>query len=187
MMPFALLCPVLGILFPIVWVIATYNLLIRLRNHCREAWAGIETELKRRYDLIPNLVETVRGYAAHERQVLEGVTAARQRAVGSTGSPAHQAGDENQLASSMRQLWAVAEGYPQLKADANFLRLQQELINTEDRIQAARRFFNANVRDLNNRIQMFPSNLIAGLFGFVNEEFFEVQEAVVRAPPQVFQ
>jgi LemA protein len=173
---------VVGVL---LWVLGTFNGLVRLRNHCREAWAGIDTELKRRYDLIPNLVETVKGYAAHERETLMAVTEARTRAVASTGSPASQAADENLLVRSMRGLFAVVEKYPDLKANSNFLKLQQELINTEDRIQAARRFFNANVRDLNNRIEMFPSSLIASGFGFQREEFFEVEEAVIRSVPAV--
>lgn len=169
----------------LVWFLGTYNGLVRLRNHCSESWAGIDTELKRRYDLIPNLVETVKGYARHEREVLAAVTEARTRAVNSIGSPASQAEDENRLVRSMRGLFAVAEAYPDLKANQNFLRLQQELINTEDRIQAARRFYNANVRDYNNRVEMFPSSLIAGLFNFQKDEFFEVEAAVVGQAPRV--
>ncbi|GAB4313992.1 MAG: LemA family protein [Candidatus Sumerlaeia bacterium] len=168
-----------------VWALATYNTLVRLRNHCREAWAGIDTELRRRYDLIPNLVETVKGYAAHERETLEAVVRARAAAVASTGSPASQARDENQFVGALRSLLAVSESYPNLKANENFLRLQNELANTEDRIQAARRFYNANVRDLNTRIEVFPSNLIARLFNFRPEEYFEVQDAGVRRAPQV--
>jgi LemA protein len=168
-----------------IWFFGTYNGLVRLRNYVKESWAQIDTELKRRYDLIPNLVETVKGYAAHERQVFEAVTAARNRAVNSIGSPASQAADEKQFVQSIRGLFAVAENYPQLKANENFLKLQQELINTEDRIQAARRFFNANVRDYNNRVEMFPSSLIAGMFSFAKEEFFEVEEAVIRTVPSV--
>jgi LemA protein len=171
-------------LVPAVWAIGTYNGLVRLRNFCRESWAQIDTELKRRYDLVPNLVETVRGYAAHEREVLAAVVAARGRALASTGSPAEQARDENVLVGSLRGLLAVAERYPVLKADAHFLELQRELANTEDRIQAARRFYNANVRDLNTRIDVFPSNLLAGLFGFARGEFFEIEEAA-RAAPEV--
>jgi LemA protein len=169
----------------IAWVVITYNGLVRLRQHCRESWSGIDTELKRRYDLIPNLVETVRGYAAHEREVLARVTEARTRAVASTGSPASQARDENALVGSLRQLLAVAEQYPDLKASANFLALQSELANTENRIQAARRFYNANVRDLNTRVEVFPSSLIASLCGFGKEEFFEIEDTGVREAPQV--
>lgn len=181
----AWLCPALGLAIPSLWFLGTYNGLVRLRNHCREAWAGIDTELKRRYELIPNLVETVKGYATHERNLLQSVTEARQRAVTSTGSPARQAADENELVRSVRGIFAVAENYPQLKADGNFLRLQQELVNTEDRIQAARRFFNANVRDYNNRIEMFPSNVVAAMFSFRPEEFFEIESAIERTTPRV--
>ena len=173
------------VLVPLIWLIATYNVLVRLRQHCRESWSGIDTELRRRYDLIPNLVETVRGYAAHEKDVLERVIAARSQAVASTGSPASQARDENVLVGALRQLFAVSERYPTLKASENFLALQAELANTEDRIQAARRFYNANVRDLNTRIEVLPSNLVAGLFGFHKEEFFEIADAIVRAAPAV--
>lgn len=177
---------ILVVLFiPLVWVIGTYNGLVRLRQHMRESWSGIDTELKRRYDLIPNLVETVKGYAAHERQLLEEVTRARQQAVASTGSPNSQASDENLLVGSLRQLFAVSEDYPDLKASGNFMQLQRELANTEDRIQAARRFYNANVRDLNSRIEVFPSNLIASMFSFQLAEFFEIDDAGIRQPPTV--
>ena len=175
-----------GLVFLVlIWAICTYNVLVRLAQHCRESWSGIDTELRRRYDLIPNLVETVKGYAAHEREALEEVTRARTQAVASTGSPKSQAGDENVLVGALRQLFAVSERYPDLKANGNFLALQKELANTEDRIQAARRFYNANVRDLNTRIDVFPSNLIAGMFSFAKEEFFEIEDSVVRQPPQV--
>jgi len=169
----------------IIWIVAMYNTLVRLRQHCKESWSGIDTELQRRYDLIPNLVETVKGYAAHERETLERVIEARTRAVASTGSPRSQAADENALVGAIRQLFAVAEGYPELKASRNFLELQRQLANTEDRIQAARRFYNANVRDLNTRTEVFPSNLIAGAFKFRKEEFFEIEDAGVRAPQKV--
>lgn len=169
----------------LIWVAVTYNTLVRLKQHCRESWSGIDTELRRRYDLIPNLVETVKGYAAHEREVLERVIQARSRAAASTGSPESQARDENALVGSLRQLFAVSERYPNLKASGNFLALQAELANTEDRIQAARRFYNANVRDLNTRIDVFPSNLIARTFGFGKEEFFEIEDAAVRRPVKV--
>jgi len=173
------------LLLMLIWIIATYNAMVRLRQHCRESWSGVDTELKRRYDLIPNLVETVKGYAAHERSVLQAVVEARTRAVASTGSAGSQAKDENVLVGSLRQLLAVAENYPQLKASDNFLQLQQELANTEDRIQAARRFYNANVRDLNTRIEVIPSSLVAGVFSFRQEEFFEVEDSRVRAAPNV--
>lgn len=173
------------VLVPLIWFIATYNTLVRLRQLVAESWSGIDTELKRRYDLIPNLVETVKGYAKHEREVLERVTAARNQAAGNHGTPVEQAKDENALVGSMKQLFAVAEAYPDLKANENYLALQRELANTEDRIQASRRFYNANVRDINTRIGVFPSNIVAGMFGFQPAEFFEIEEAGVRATPRV--
>jgi LemA protein len=173
------------VLLLLIWFIATYNTFVRLRQHVKESWSGIETELKRRYDLIPNLVETVKGYAKHEREVLEAVIQARTQAANSHGSPAEQARDENMLAGSLKQLFAVAEGYPDLKASENFLALQQQLGNTEDRIQAARRFYNANVRDLNTRLQVFPSNLVGRMFGIQKAEFFEIEEAAQRGPVAV--
>ncbi len=166
----------------LIYIIGTYNTLVRLRQHVRESWSGIDTELKRRYDLIPNLVETVKGYAVHERETLNAVSEARARAVASTGTPDSQARDEGVLVSTLRELFAVVEAYPQLKANQNFLHLQEELVITEDRIQAVRRFYNGNVRDLNTRIAVFPSNLIASIFGIGPEEFFEVAEAVRTAP-----
>jgi LemA protein len=176
---------VLLVLLPSVWLIGNYNTLVRSSNYCDEAWAQIDTELKRRYDLIPNLVATVKGYAAHERETLERVVELRNRAAASNGTPREQATDENNLVGGLRSLLAVAEAYPELKASAGFLGLQQELSNTEDRIQAARRFYNANVRELNTRIQVVPSNLIAGMFGFKPKEFFEIQNAVERDAPAV--
>ncbi len=171
----------LGILvFLTLWVVLNYNALVRIRQQVRESWSGIDTELKRRYDLIPNLVETVKGYAAHEREVLQSLTDARARAVASDGRPEAQAQDEKALVESMNRLLAVVESYPDLKANQHYLQLQQELANTEDRIQAARRFFNANVRDLNTRIEVFPSNLIAQMFGFEKAGFFEVESSAVR-------
>jgi len=173
------------VLLLILWVAFMYNALVRGRNHCDEAWSGIDTELKRRYDLIPNLVSTVKGYAAHERETLERVTQARNAAVASQGSPASQAKDENVLVDSLKRLLAVVESYPDLKANQNFLKLQQELVNTEDRIQRARRFYNGNVRDYNNRVQVIPSGLIARPFGFKEREFFEIESAVERQAPVV--
>ncbi|MFA9454198.1 MAG: LemA family protein [Candidatus Aminicenantaceae bacterium] len=169
----------------LIWIISIYNSLVRLRQHLKDSWAGIETELRRRYDLIPNLVATVKGYVAHEKQVFETVTEARTRAVSSSGSPASQAADENVLVQGLRSLFAVSEGYPELKASENFLELQRELANTEDRIQAARRFYNGNVRDLNTRIEVFPSNLIANLFRFTQAEYFEIEEVGVADVPKV--
>ena len=177
---------VLGVtVLVIIWAIANYNVLVRLRQHCRESWADIDTELKRRYDLIPNLVETVKGYAAHEGEVLAAVTEARTRAVASTGSPGSQAGDENLLVAALLRMLVVAEDYPDLKASDNFLELQKELARTEDRIQAARRFYNGNVRQMNTRVEVFPSNLIASACGFRQEEFFEVESTAVRQAPAV--
>jgi LemA protein len=166
---------------PVLLVLANYNGLVRGRNAISESWADVDTELKRRYDLIPNLVTTVQGYATHERETLQKVVEARTRAVASTGSPASQAADENVLVGALRQVFAVAEGYPQLKADGQFLALQKELVNTEDRIQAARRFYNANVRDYNNRCQALPSSVIAGMFHFVAAEYFEIESVGERA------
>jgi len=173
------------ILLALIYVAATYNSLVRLRQHCKEAWSDVDAELKRRYDLIPNLVETVQGYATHERKAFEAVIAARNQAIASTGSPASQAHDENILIGLLRGLFVLAEDYPQLKASGNFLKLQEELANTEDRIQAARRFYNANVRDLNTRVSVFPSNAVAGMFRFAPEEFFEIDQADVRRSPSV--
>jgi LemA protein len=158
--------------------IVGYNRFVSQKNLIRDAWANIDTELRRRYDLIPNLVETVKGYAAHEREVFENVTKARAMATSATGSPAEQAAAEGPLVAALRQLFAVAENYPDLKANQNFLALQSELSNTEDRLQTARRFYNANVRDYNRRVQAFPSNIIAGMFHFQEEEFFEVDESL---------
>ncbi len=169
-----------GLLFGV----GTYNTLVRFRQRVRESWSAIDTELKRRYDLIPNLVETVKGYASHERETLDAVIQARARAVGSTGSPGEQAADEVPLVRALGRLFAVAEAYPDLKANQNFLELQRQLQNTEDRIQAARRFYNANVRELNMRVEVFPSNLIASMFGFQQDEFFEIEE-LAREVPQV--
>ncbi len=177
-----LLIPVLIVL---VWFVGTYNGLVRLRVRCRESWSDVDAELRRRYDLVPNLVDTVKAYATHERETLEAVVAARTQAVASTGSPASQARDENMLVGALRHLFAVSENYPQLKASDNFLHLQKELANTEDRIQAARRFYNANVREMNTKVATVPSNLVAGMFGFTREDFFEVESAAVREPPAV--
>ena len=178
-------CVFLPIIVVVLVLAGMYNSLVRGRNHVRESWSDIDTELKRRYELIPNLVETVKGYAKHEREVLQRVVEARTRAVASTGSPAEQAQDENFLVGALRQLFALAEGYPGLKASENFLELQRELSETENRIQAVRRFYNANVRDYNNRCEMFPTNMMASMFGFQRAEFFEVTSATERTTPHV--
>lgn len=179
----------LGIGIPVliifIFIFGTYNRLINLRNTIKESWRNVDTELQRRYDLIPNLVRTVKGYAAHEKGVFEEVTRARAAAVGSKGSPNTQAGDENVLVRAIGSLFAVVEGYPELKASRNFLHLQEELVHTEDRIQAARRFYNGNVRTLNNKVEMFPSNVIASAFNFTVAEYFEVESISVRQPPEV--
>jgi len=168
-----------------LWVAFMYNGLVRGRNHCDEAWSNVDTELKRRYNLIPNLVDTVKGYAAYERETMESVTRARNTALASQGSPASQARDENMLVDSLRRLLVVVEKYPELKASENFLKLQEELINTEDRIQRARRFYNGNVRDYNNRVEVFPSALVARCSGFKQREFFEIETAAERVAPAV--
>src|SRR5947207_2448338 len=158
---------VVGIIVLILlWGVVSYNRFVQQRNLIRNAFANIDTELRRRYDLIPNLVETVKGYAAHEREVFEEVARTRSAAAGATGTPAQQAAAEGPFVAALGRLFAVAENYPELKANQNFLALQQELSNTEDRIQSARRFYNSNVRDFNRRVQSFPSNVVAGTFHF---------------------
>jgi LemA protein len=151
----------------------------------QEALSDIDVQLKRRFDLIPNLVETVKGYMKHERGVLENVTQARARVAGATGSPLERNDAENALSGTLKTLFAVAENYPDLKANTNFLQLQQELSDTEDKIQAARRFYNTNVRDLNTTIQTFPSNIIANLFNFKEQKFFEVENEEEKEPVKV--
>ena len=176
------------VLLALLFGVASYNRFVTQRNLIRDAFANIDTELRRRYDLIPNLVETVRGYAAHERETFEAVTRARAAAVSATGSPAEQAAAEGPLVAALRQLLVVAENYPELKANENFLQLQGELANTEDRIQTSRRFYNANVREFNRRVQSVPSNIIASMFGFKEEEFFEIEPAMretVEEAPRV--
>jgi len=170
-------------LIVLAWFVLTYNCLVQGGNRCDESWADIDTELKRRYDLIPNLVNTVQGYAKHEQVVLEKVSQARTTAMANNGSPQSQAGDENELIRRLRQLFAVVENYPDLKANQNFLALQTELANTEDRIQRSRRFYNANVRDYQNRLQSFPSILVARTFQFPRREFFEIEDVSQREAP----
>ena len=178
----ALIVLIVVVVLPFLWVIVQYNSLVSLRNYISESWSNVDTELKRRYDLIPNLVATVKGYAAHEREVLERVTQLRQRCVANNGTPPEQAKDETQLVDALKQLLVVVENYPQLKADQHFLKLQQELISTEDRIQAARRFYNGNIRDFRNKCESFPSNLVAQTFGFQPQEFFSVPPSVKEVP-----
>lgn len=172
-------------LLALIWFVASFNRFVRVRQHIRESWADIDVELKRRHDLIPNLVETVKGYASHERQVLESVVALRNKAAGEHASAEAVAADESALMLGMKRLFAVVEAYPTLKADRNFLALQEELANTEDRIAAGRRFFNGNVREFNQLCGMFPTNLIAGMFSFTTETFFELSSEAERVVPRV--
>ena len=168
----------------VLWTILAYNRLITLKNRAKEAWSDIDVQLKRRYNLIPNLVETVKGYAAHERGVFEKVTEARTRAMGAQSIKEHSEA-ENMLSSTLKSLFAVAENYPDLKASTNFLELQRELRDTEDKVQAARRFYNTNARDLNIKIESFPVNIVANIFRFAKMDFFEVEEPSVREVPKV--
>lgn len=168
-----------------LFVVVQYNALVRLRNLVQEAWRQIDVELQRRHNLIPNLVETVKGYAAHEKATFEEVTAARSAASASRQSVAEQAQSENMLTQALGKLFAVAEAYPELRASENFRQLQTELTNTEDRIAAGRRFYNANVRALNTKIEVFPTNLIARPFGFTRADYFEIEEPEARQTPEV--
>ena len=165
-------------------VIAMYNRLVVLRTRCEEAWSDIDVQLRRRYDLIPNLVETVKGYAGHEKEVFEKVTEARASAISAKTVP-EQAQAENFLTSALRTVFAVAENYPQLRASENFMQMQRDLSDTEDKIQAARRFYNSTVRDLNIRVDVFPSSIIAGMFAFKKRDMFEIEEPEARAPVRV--
>ena len=178
---------VLGIIAVIVlWAIFSFNSFVSRINRTKEAWADIDVQLKRRYDLIPNLVAAVKGYAAHESAAFQNVTEARSRAM-QAGTPNEKAQAENALTGTLKSLFAVAEAYPDLKANQNFLQLQQELGDTEDKIQAARRFYNGNVQDLNTAVQSFPSNVIAGMFGFKLMDLFQLtdSESAAREPVQV--
>ena len=166
-------------------IVASYNRFVRQRNLVEESWRQVDVELRRRYDLIPNLVETVKAYAAHERQTLQAVVDARAAAAAPTESRAAQGADESELSRTLRGLFVVAEGYPQLKADQHFRELQTELAETEDRIAAARRFYNGNVRAYDTRIDTFPSSVIAWVGGFKKAEYFEVDEAAVRSAVDV--
>lgn len=175
----------LGILVLVgLWVMSAYNGLVRQRNMVEEGWSGIETQLKRRANLIPNLVETVKGYAAHEKTAFEEVTKLRTRSLAG-GSIADRAETEGQLTRAIGGIMAVAEAYPDLKANENFVSLQGELGETEDQIQLARRYYNGTVRNLNIKVESFPSNIIAGWFKFLKAEFFEISDAGDRAVPEV--
>jgi len=169
----------------VLWGVLTYNGLVRLRNQVQEAWKQIDVELTRRHDLIPNLVETVKGYASHERETLDAVVRARAAATAPGASVAQQAQQEGELSQALGRLLAISEAYPDLKANQNFLSLQNELGTTEDRIAAGRRFYNANVRELNTKVESIPSNIVAGVGHFEKADYFEVENAAVRQAPQV--
>ena len=174
---------VLVILF---WMVGMYNGLITLKNRVDEAWSDIDVQLKRRYDLIPNLVETVKGYATHESSTFEKVIQARSAAMGAQNKgAAESAKAENFLSDTLKSLFALQENYPDLKANQNFMKLQDELADTENKIQASRRFYNGNVRDFNTKIQVFPDNMIAGMLGFTSRQFFEVGNEAERQNVQV--
>ena len=180
-----ILIGVLVVIALFVW--ATYNGLVKLNVRVQEAWSDITVQLKRRADLIPNLVEAVKGYASHEKQVFQDVTEARANVVNATQKgPKETAAAENQFEQALKSLFAVSEAYPQLRASENFQQLQSELVDTEDKIQAARRFYNGGVRDLNTKIQQFPANIVASVFKFTNKEFFEVEDmASIEKPVEV--
>jgi LemA protein len=174
---------ILGII--VLWAVFSFNGLVSLRNRAKEAWADIDVQLKRRYDLIPNLVEAVKGYATHESSAFENVTKARSAAMGA-GNIAEKGVAENQLAGALKSVFAIAEAYPDLKANQNFLALQSELSDTENKIQAARRFYNGNTRDLNTKIEVFPSNILSGIFHFSKMDFFQLEaDSAAKEPVQV--
>lgn len=177
----------LGVLaaLALLWCVANYNRFVRLQNHLKESWSDIDVELKRRYQLIPNIVETVKGYAKHEQETLARVIAMRNRALGNQGSAESQAVDETSMLIGLKGIFALSESYPELRADTQFLALQKELALTEDRIAAARRFFNANVRDLRQLREMFPTSLIASMFKIEAPTFFELTSEVERVVPRV--
>ncbi|RKZ32667.1 LemA family protein [bacterium] len=169
----------------VVALIIIYNRLVRLRNTSEQAWSDVDVQLQRRYDLIPNLVETVKGYASHERETFQAVTEARQQAMNVSDDVVKKAEAENMLTQTLRSLFAVAENYPELKANENFLDLQNQLSEVEEQIQLARRYYNAVVRDLNNATEMFPSNIVANIFHFERKEYFELEEPEARQAPEV--
>lgn len=182
MNPFTIILIVAGIIG--IWVIYTYNRFVSLTQRMKEAWSDIDVQMKRRYDLIPNLIETVKGYAAHESQTFAQVTEMRTRAMNAQ-TPAEHNEAENMLTGALKSLFAVSENYPDLKANQNFLELQRELSDTEDKIQAARRFYNGNVRDLTTSLQSFPGNVIGGMFGFKAGDYFELTEEAAKNPVKV--
>jgi LemA protein len=183
MLSLILIVVVLGGL--VLFVISLYNGLVRGRNEVKSAWSSIDVQLKRRYDLIPNLLETVKGYASHERQTLEAVVKARQQAISFTGSVEERAKVENALTSTLRSLFALAEAYPDLKANQNFLALQEELAGTENKIGFSRQYYNDTAMRYKNRVEIFPSNIIANMFSFKAEPFFQMEEPKERVAPQV--
>ncbi len=168
----------------ILWFVAIYNGLVKLKVRTNEAWSDIDVQLKRRYDLIPNLISTVKGYATHEKELFENVTKARANAMNAQ-NPEEKAGAENMLTGALKSLFAVSEAYPDLKANENFLELQRELSDTENKIQASRRFYNGNVRDLNTKIQIFPDSIVAGMLNIKKREFFEIDEPKEKETPKV--
>lgn len=174
---------ILSVLILVLWIIASYNGFVRLVNRSKEAWADIEVQLKRRYDLIPNLVNTVKGYASHESTAFEKVTEARAKAMSGGGASKEHAEAENMLTGALKSVFAIAEAYPDLKANSNFAELQRELSDTENKIQAARRFYNGNVRDLNTAIESFPGNVIASSFGFKKMDLFDLSDNDVAQQP----
>jgi LemA protein len=182
MIPFFILLGLIAVV--VIWVIGVYNSLVGLRNRVRESWAQVDVQLKRRFDLIPNLLETVKGYMNHERETLEAVTQARA-AVNSAGDMESRMAAEAGLTGALGKLFAVAESYPDLKASTNFLALQEELTSTENKISFARQFYNETVMNFNNKVQMFPGNIIAGMFNFVAEKFFELDDEAQREAPKV--
>ena len=184
--PLLLLLIVVGVVLVLgIYVVAVYNALIRLRNRVDEAWSDITVQLKRRADLIPSIVETVKGYAAHERDVFEQVTRARAETI-SAETPAEASVAENHMQQALKSIFAVAEAYPQLQASQNFLQLQSELVDTENKIQASRRFYNGGVREFNIKVQTFPNNLFARMMGFSERDFFEVEDsAAIAEPPRI--
>jgi LemA protein len=183
MNPIALIILILVIVV-VFWLIGVYNALVRLNNKTKEAWSDIDVQLKRRHDLIPNLVETVKGYTSHEEGVFTKVTEARSQAMQAKG-PEELAEAENHLSQTLKSLFAVAENYPDLKANQNFAKLQDELTDTENKIEAARRYYNGNVRDFNTKIETFPNNMVAGILKFKKYDFFEVRNETEKANPKV--
>jgi len=182
MNPFYIVLIVVGVIG--VWFVASYNGFVRLVNRTKEAWADIDVQLKRRYDLIPNLVETVRGYAKHENEAFENVTKARASALGAQSVKEKETADMG-VTSALKSIFAIAEAYPALRAVESFVKLQEELSDTENKIQAARRFYNGNVRDLNTKLEIFPSNIVGSMFKFEKREFFELDDNAAKEPVKV--